>query len=470
MKTANSTLEKLNEQLESADTEEEKTAIQAQITEVNKNIQILQATITGIESELKNQGITDIDTTIKTIESGINQANTELSNGEKQIEDAEQQLIDAEEELQSQKNSTYYQLNQAEEELEQAEEELKDGEKELEDARKEFDEQIADAEKKLQDAKDDLKELERPEWYVLDRDMNTGYASYVQDTDRVASLAEVFPVVFFLVAALISLTSMNRMVEEERVQIGTLKALGYNKLQISRKYIIYALLATIIGGIIGIFIGFNLIPKIIADMYAMVYEVPEVILQFNWDIATLGMAAALLCTVGATIYTCTNVLRHKPATLMRPKSPKPGKRVILEKIPFIWKRLSFTAKVTARNVFRYKKRFMMTIIGVCGCTSLIIAGFALRDSISSMIPNQFGEINKFLTEFYSKEQNLENILSWQKQFSNPIEISEFIGTFIDIFSNFEISMWISLDENVYIKISNSNSNDIIKYLFERYPY
>ena len=411
METANITLEKLNEQLESADTDEEKTAIQAQITEVNKNIQILQATITGIESELKNQGITDIKATIQAIESGIEKANSELSDGEKQIKEAEQQLKDAEAELQSQKNSTYYQLNQAEEELQQAETEIKDGEKELEDAKKEFDEQISDAEEKLQDAKDDLKKLERPEWYVLDRDMNTGYASYVQDTDRVASLAEVFPVVFFLVAALISLTSMNRMVEEERVQIGTLKALGYNKLQISRKYIIYALLATIIGGIIGIFIGFNLIPKIIANMYAMVYEVPEVILQFNWDIATYGMAAALLCTVGATIYTCAKVLRHKPATLMRPKSPKPGKRVILEKITFIWKRLSFTAKVTARNVFRYKKRFLMTIIGVCGCTSLIIAGFALRDSISSMIPKQFGEINKYNITISLKDEKTGEQLS-----------------------------------------------------------
>ena len=411
LKIANSTLEKLNGQLESADTDEEKTAIQAQITEVSKNIQILQTTITGIESELKNQGITDIETTIQAIESGIEKANSELSDGEKQIKEAEQQLKDAEAELQSQKNSTYYQLNQAEEELQQAEKELKDGEKELEDAKKEFDEQIADAEEKLQEAKDDLKKLERPEWYVLDRDMNTGYASYVQDTDRVASLAEVFPVVFFLVAALISLTSMNRMVEEERVQIGTLKALGYNKLQISRKYIIYALLATIIGGIIGIFIGFNLIPKIIANMYAMVYEVPEVILQFNWDIATYGMAAALLCTVGATIYTCAKVLRHKPATLMRPKSPKPGKRVILEKITFIWKRLSFTAKVTARNVFRYKKRFLMTIIGVCGCTSLIIAGFALRDSISSMIPKQFGEINKYNITISLKDEKTGEQLS-----------------------------------------------------------
>ena len=411
LETANTTLNTLNKQLESAETEEEKNELQEQINEINVNIQTIQATITGIESELKNQGITDIDATISTIESGIEQANTELSNGEKQIKDAEKQLEDAEQELQEQKNSTYYQLNQAEDELDQAEEEIKDGEKELEEAKKEYDEKIAEAEEKLQDAKDDLKELERPEWYVLDRDTNTGYASYVQDTDRVASLAEVFPVVFFLVAALISLTSMNRMVEEERVQIGTLKALGYNKLQISRKYIIYALLATIIGGVIGLFIGFNILPNIIASMYAMVYAVPEVILQFNWDIATLGMAAALLCTVGATIYTCAKELRHNPATLMRPKAPKPGKRVILEKIPFIWKRLNFTAKVTARNVFRYKKRFLMTIIGVCGCTSLIIAGFALRDSISSMIPKQFGEINKYNISISLKEEKNEDELN-----------------------------------------------------------
>ena len=395
LKLANETLEALNKKLETVENEDQKAEIQAQILETTMQIQKAQITISAIETELKNQGITDISEIIKTIEAGINQAKTELKNGEKQIKEAEAKLEDGEAELQSQKNSTYYQLNQAEEELQDAEKELKDGEKELEEARKEFDEQIADAEEKLQDSKDDLKAIERPEWYVLDRNENMGYASYIQDTVRVASLAEVFPVVFFLVAALISLTSMNRMVEEERVQIGTFKALGYNKLQISRKYIIYALLATVIGGVAGLFIGFNLIPKIIANMYAMVYEVPEVKLQFNWDIASIGMAAALLCTVGATIYTCVMVLRHNPATLMRPKSPKPGKRVLLEKIPFIWKRLNFTAKVTARNLFRYKKRFMMTIIGVCGCTSLIIAGFALRDSISSMIPNQFGEISKY---------------------------------------------------------------------------
>ena len=430
LKIANETLDSLNNELQTAETEEEKNAIQVQINEVNIKVQTLQKTIEQIENELENQGITNISATIKTIENGIKTAKNELSNGENKIEEAEKELEVAQEELQSTKNSTYYTLNEAEKEIEEAEKELKDGEKELEKARKEFEKEIEKAEEKLLKAKEDLKELKRPEWYVLDRNTNTGYASYVQDTDRVASLAEVFPVVFFLVAALMSLTSMARMVEEERVQIGTFKALGYSKIQISRKYIIYALIATVVGGIIGIFIGFNLIPKIIADMYAMVYEVPDVILQFNWNIATLGIAAALICTLGSTIYTCARQLRHNPATLMRPKSPKPGKRVILEKIPFIWKRLNFTAKVTARNVFRYKKRFMMTIIGVCGCTSLIIAGFALRDSISRMIPKQYGEIDKYNIGISLKEEKygdnltkIEEELLSNEQITNVLSVN-----------------------------------------------
>ena len=405
-------LEKLNQQLEEAE-DAEKEEIQNQIVQLNVQIQTMQGTIKAIQDELVNQGVTDIDTTIQILDTGIETARQGLADGEKQIEEAKKTLENSEKELESTKNSTYYQLNNAEAELDNAEEEIKSGEKELEDAQKEFDEEIEKAEAELQDAKDKLKEIERPEWYVLDRDQNTGYASYVQDTDRVASLAQVFPVVFFLVAALISLTSMARMVEEERVQIGTFKALGYNKMQIARKYIIYAFVSTVLGGIIGILIGFNLIPKIIADMYAMVYSVPEVILEFNWEIAILGMAAAILCTVGATVYTCVKELIHNPATLMRPKAPKPGKRVILEKIPFIWKHLNFTAKVTARNLFRYKKRFMMTIIGVLGCTSLIIAGFGLREAISNMIPNQYGEIYIYnisisLNEA-KKEEDLKNI-------------------------------------------------------------
>lgn len=427
LEEAQTAVKALEAQLELA-TEEEKEAIQAQINELNIQIQTLQGTIQGIENALQSQGVTDIDGTINLLSTSISTAKQELEDGEKQLEEGRTEIENNEKELQNQKNSTYYQLNQAEAELDEAEKDIQEGEKELEDARKEFEEEIAKAEEELLDAKEELKKLERPEWYILDRDENVGYASYVQDTDRVASLAQVFPVVFFLVAALISLTSMSRMVEEERVQIGTLKALGYSKRQIAAKYIIYASLATIVGGIIGLLIGFKILPKIIADMYAMVYEVPSVLLEFNIEIAIMDMAFAIICTVGATIYTCVMQLKHNPATLMRPKAPKPGKRVILEKIPFIWKHLNFTAKVTARNLFRYKKRFLMTIIGVCGCTSLIIAGFGLRDAISNMIPKQFGEINKYNINISLKEERSgEELAKLEESLLESEEITSTIG-------------------------------------------
>ena len=424
---AQSGLQALNAQLETA-TEAEKPVIQAQITELNTQIQTLQNTILVIENTLKEQGVEDLDSTITLITTSISTAKQELKDGEKQLTDGKNELEENEKELAEQKNSTYYQLEQAEAELDEAEEEIKDGEKELEDARKEFEEEISKAEDELLDAKEELKKLERPEWYILDRDENMGYASYVQDTDRVASLAQVFPVVFFLVAALISLTSMSRMVEEERVQIGTLKALGYAKRQIAAKYIIYASLATLIGGGIGLIIGFKFLPKIIANMYGMVYTLPPVILDFNMEVATMDMAFAIICTVGATVYTCIMQLKNNPATLMRPKAPKPGKRVILEKIPFIWKRLNFTAKVTARNLFRYKKRFLMTIIGVCGCTSLIIAGFGLRDAIANMIPKQFGVINKYNINISLKNDKYgEELVNLEKSLTESEEITSVIG-------------------------------------------
>lgn len=427
LKKAQASLNELEKKLESA-SEEEKPALQEQMAKLNIQIQTLQGTIDTINSELEKQGVSDLAGTIKQIQTGIETANRELENGEAQLEDAQKQIEEAEAELQNQKNSTYYQLNQAETEIEDAEKEIADGEKELEDARKEYEEQIAEAEDKLLEAKEDLKEIQRPEWYVLTREENTGYVNYMQDTERVANLAEVFPVVFFLVAALMSLNSMARMVEEERVEIGTLKALGYNKLQIAMKYLVYASLATVVGGGIGLIIGFNFLPKVIADIYAMVYDVPDVILEFNFGYATAGIAAAALCTVGATIFTAARILRHNPATLMRPKAPKPGKRVLLERIPFIWKHLNFTAKVTARNIFRYKKRFLMTIIGVCGCTSLIIAGFGLRDAITNMIPKQYGEIYKYGINISLKEEKqAEDLQQIKDEVVNHEDITDVLG-------------------------------------------
>ena len=346
---------------------------------------------------LKNMENKDetVTATIKALEEGIENAEKELKEAETKLESAQKEIDKNQETLNNQKKSANEKFASADKKIKNAESEISSSETKLAKAEKEAKEKIQDAEEKLGDAKLKLKDIKKPEWYILDRNQNNGYASYMQDTDRIANLAIVFPVVFFVVAALISLTSMTRMVEEERVQIGTLKALGYTKLQIASKYIIYALLATIIGSVVGLMIGFNLLPKIITDMYAMMYVLPNVILEFNIEYTLISVILALLCTVGATIYSCAKTLLYEPAELMRPKAPKPGKRVFLENINWLWSKLKFTQKVTARNIFRYKKRFLMTIIGVMGCTALILTGFGIRDAISKMIPSQYGEIFKY---------------------------------------------------------------------------
>lgn len=232
-------------------------------------------------------------------------------------------------------------------------------------------------------------------WYVLDIESNVGFYQYKQDTERIDNVAQVFPLVFFVVAVLVCLTTMTRMVEEERSQIGTLKSLGYKDSAIMFKYILYASLATIIGSLIGVVIGYRLLPKLCFDMYQTMYRIGNIKLYYYSSLTFYGMLIALGCTLGATIYTCRKTLKISPANLLRPESPQPGKRVLLEKITPIWKRLNFSYKVTVRNVFRYKKRFLMTIIGIAGCTGLILAGFGLKDCIVKLVPNQYEDIFQY---------------------------------------------------------------------------
>lgn len=265
-------------------------------------------------------------------------------------------------------------------------------------------EQITDAEKELTDARNKVGEIENPKWYILDRNSNAGYVGFIQDTKSIANIGKVFPLVFFAVATLISLTSMTRMVEEQRMQIGTLKALGYNQTQIMGKYILYASLASIIGGITGMCVGFVTLPRILWALYCMMYQISDSIsIGFKWQIGGAGLLIISICIIGATFYAVIRELKSTPATLMRPKAPKAGNRVMLEKIPFIWKRLNFSHKVTVRNLFRYKKRFIMTIIGIFGCTSLIVTGFGIKDSIKVILPNQY---DKVFT--YDLQINLKN--------------------------------------------------------------
>ncbi|UHP11267.1 FtsX-like permease family protein [Listeria marthii] len=259
---------------------------------------------------------------------------------------------------------------------------------------------LASAEKEVKIGQEKLDTLELPKYYVLDRNDNPGYSEYKENADRLTSLSTAFPIFFFLIAALVCLTTMTRMVEEQRTQIGTLKAFGYSNGSIILKYLVYGSLASVIGSILGILIGFQFFPNIIFNAYKSMYEMPSVDIGFYWSYSLLSLFVALFCTTFTAYVACRAELRANAATLMRPKAPKIGKRIFLERIQFIWKRMNFTSKVTARNLFRYKQRMLMTVLGVAGCTALILTGFGLRNSISDIAKMQYGQIMKYDAAVY----------------------------------------------------------------------
>ncbi|MDR1913727.1 MAG: ABC transporter permease [Clostridiales bacterium] len=248
------------------------------------------------------------------------------------------------------------------------------------------------AQEEIEAAQKELNDLETPEWFVLDRDSNPGYASYDQDTDKIGAIARVFPLLFFLVAALVSLTTMTRLVEERRVEIGALKSLGYGNISIVSKYVVYAASPTLFGGFLGGYFGMKFYPALIMDAYSMLYALPPAQTPVNYTYWIVGTGIAFFCTVFAAVFSCMRELGETPASLMRPKPPKAGKRTFFERLTFFWKRLSFTYKVTIRNITRYKKRFYMTVIGIAGCTALLVTAFGLLDSISAVMTLQYGEI------------------------------------------------------------------------------
>lgn len=301
-------------------------------------------------------------------------ARREYADGQTELTDAAQQLADGEREYAEAKADADAQLADAAQELADAERELADAKIEIDDAQKEID------------------ELKLPEWYVLSRESNVSYVSFFSNVQKVDAIAKIFPLFFFLVAALVALTTMTRMVEEERLQIGTLKALGYARGAIMWKYMFYALAASVLGSVIGLAVGVFLFPSVIWNAYTMMYTLPQLHCRFIPSIAITSALAAIGCTLAATLNACWSTLQETPARLMLPKAPKAGKRIFLEHISFIWKRMKFTHKVTARNLMRYKKRFFMTVIGIAGCTGLLVTGFGLHDSISDIVNKQFDEL------------------------------------------------------------------------------
>ena len=315
----------------------------------------------------------------------LNQGEIEYRAGVRQLESSQRQLEDSREEL-----------DQGWEDYETGLQQWEDGEKAYQEgyesytqSRQEAEDQLKDGRKEVEQAKRDLTLLEDGEWYILDRNTNTGYVSYSMDADRIANLAAVFPLIFFLVAALVSLTTMTRMVEEQRTTIGGLKAMGFSRGSIAIKYVGYGFLSSVIGAVLGLAVGLTLLPWIICTAWSAMYTIGDIHYSFEAATSLLAAGAAVGTVTLAALLACFSTLAATPAQLMRPKAPPVGKRIFLERITPLWRKLSFHYKITLRNLFRYQKRFWMTVAGIGGCAALIVTAFGVRGSIMGVMEEQF---------------------------------------------------------------------------------
>ena len=373
----------------------------AQLRAAKRELDDAKAVLDETEEELAD-GWTELEDARRQLEDAyqeLQDGEQELSDGRAELDDGWQDYYDGLQELEDARQTLAEETADAQAELSDARAELNDGETaytdglaEYEDGKAEAEDKIADARKELEQARRDIEDIEECEWYLLGRNTNTGYVSYSMDADRMGNLASVFPLIFFLVAALVCLTTMTRMVEEQRVTIGGLKALGYSKGIIAVKYVGYGFLASTVGALLGLAVGLTLLPWIICNAWNIIYTLGPI----QYGLEPVTSAVACLAAIGtvtlSALGACFSTLAAVPAQLMRPKAPPAGKRVLLERLPFLWRRLSFNYKITIRNLFRYQRRFWMTVIGIGGCAALIVTAFGLRGSIFDIMDKQFEEI------------------------------------------------------------------------------
>ena len=380
-------------------------ALKAEIAEKEPVLQAAGAQIAAAQAILE-QKQQEADVQFAEAKKQLEQGQAAIEAGRQQLEASRKKLVEGEEQAkkgQKQIDAGWSKIHDGEKQKTESEtlvaeneEKLAKAKEEYEQGKAEAEQEIHDGEEKIKDAQLEINKIENAQWYVQDRSALPEYTGFGDNADRIRAIAKVFPILFFIVAALISLTTMTRMVEEQRTQIGTLKALGYGKLSIAGKYLNYALLATIGGSIFGVLFGEKIFPYIIVNAYKIMYtHVPDVVIPYNWEYGIMAAGAAILCTGLATFFACYKELASQPAVLMRPPAPKQGKRVFLERIPFIWRHLSFIWKSTIRNLIRYKKRFFMTVFGIGGCMALMIVGFGLRDSIFAIGKLQYGELQLY---------------------------------------------------------------------------
>ena len=421
-----------------ADLDAQITSLTTQRDELDKKEAALlgqEQTLAAQEEELLSAGrqITDGKSQIAAARTQLDSVKSQITDGKAQIQSAwallnekegtlnasKAQLVSGEQELADGRSEYEQAVKEAEDQISDGQEKIIDGEK-----------QLTDAKQQIADAKAEIKKIENPKWYVQTReDALTEYQGYGDNADRMRSIGKVFPVLFFLVAALISLTTMTRMVEEQRVQIGTMKALGYGKAAIAGKYIGYALIATLGGSIFGVLAGEKILPFIIIYAYMILYKhLPAILVPYHMSYALQASGIAVACTLIATIASCYKELAAEPAELMRPAAPKQGKRILLERIGIIWKHLNFTWKSTVRNLIRYKKRFFMTIFGIGGCMALMVVGFGLKDCIYEIVSLQYEKVQfydaaTYMSDDISEEnrQQLHDYLDQNADIKETIE-------------------------------------------------
>ena len=404
--------------------------------------------------ELKENQIPQLEYFIANGEQMIASGEAELDAAQKQLDDTAATLAQTKSELDAAKaslngvpqqlasgkaqiQSGWTEIRKQEKKLEEGAAEIAENEAKVAEAKIEYAngeeeaaQKIAEGEQKIADAEAKVQDIEKPTWYVYDRDTLAEYSGYGENAERLGAIGRVFPVLFFLVAALISLTSMTRMVEEQRTAIGTMKALGYSKMSIAKKYLGYALIATAGGSVLGVLIGEKILPYIIVYAYGILYQhITHILIPYQWIYAWMAAAAAIVCTMAATFFACYKELVAQPAVLMRPPAPKNGQRVFLERIKFIWKHLSFTWKSCIRNLTRYKKRFFMTVFGIGGCMGLMLVGYGIKDSCYEIAELQFRDIQMYDGSVYLKEdisdETRQNLLDYMKDDS---DISHYMQT------------------------------------------
>ncbi len=467
-------------------TEEEKTRLDELESEIEENEEELQERkieLSSLESQLTTyeNSLKEIDAQEEAayaeVEAGrveFEKGKAEFEAGKKEFEDGKKQLADARAQLEKAQieydagvigveegwkalEEGWVELEEARdkiesgwEEIESGKEELASGESELKENISEFEDKKQEAEDLIADAREEIEELEMTQWYINTRSSLSGYSNIKTDAQCIESIGNVFPILFLTVAILISLTTISRMVEEDRGLIGTYKALGFTNKEIQRKYAIYAWLACVFGGILGLFLGFVVLPKILFWVFSVMYQLQDYVLKFNVLYGIGGIVLFVVGIVGAALLSCRNELASMPAALMRPKTPKNGSRVLLERFPSIWSKLSFLNKVTVRNLFRYKKRLFMTLFGIAGCTAILLAGFTIKDTVMELMGKQYGVTYTYDAMVVAKDEEtlLENL-------EGDADIRSFLNVHI---SNIKIANEAGKEENIQIMVVPEGGN------------